>query len=87
MKVKISVYATLREKLRWKTREINLNKSSADLFDVLNELPDLKKYVIEDRKIREGFMILINGINIKFLSDLKIKDGDEIDIFPPGGGG
>lgn len=87
MKVKISVYATLREKLQWKTKEVNLNKNRADLLDVLNELPDLKKYVVENGKIREGFMILINGINIKFLSDLKIKDGDEIDIFPPGGGG
>jgi len=87
MKVKISVYATLREKLQWKTKELNLNKNSADLFDVFNELPDLKKHIIKNGKIREGFMILINGINIKFLSDLKIKDGDEIDIFPPGGGG
>ncbi len=87
MKVKISVYATLREKLQWKTKEVNLNKNRVDLLDVFNELPDLKKYVIENGKIREGFMILINGINIKFLSDLKIKDGDEIDIFPPGGGG
>ena len=50
---------------------------------------DLTSELIEDQKIISGTIILLNGRNIFHLNKLDtiVKDGDDIDIFPPGGGG
>jgi len=45
----------------------------------------VKKYIRED----SGLVILVNGHHIEFLGGLRarLKDGDEISIFPPAAGG
>ncbi len=89
MKIKVSVYATLREKLGWKSKEVEV-KENTTVRDVLEKLPDLSGKVLnKSGELVEGMVVLLNGLNIKGLEGLntKVKDGDEIDIFPPAGGG
>ena len=49
----------------------------------------LAQLINAERQILPGTMILINGRNIFHLDkiDSIVQDGDEICIFPPGGGG
>ena len=90
MKVKIYVFSFLRDKLGWRQKVIELPQNEATLYEVLSNLPGLKKYVLRDNDdVSDDFMILVNGLNVKFTGGSKtiVKDGDEIAIFPPGGGG
>ena len=87
MRVVVRVYASLRERLKWKEKVIELPKEKASLAEVLSKIPILKELINE--KTLSDYMILINGINIIMMNKLlsEIKDGDEIDIFPPAAGG
>jgi len=90
IRVKISIYSVLREKLGWREKEIVVDNDNPTFIEVLQREPELYKLVIDDKgNIREGYMILVNGIHIEFKGGPKapIRDGDEIAIFPPGGGG
>ncbi len=80
----------LREKVGFKHIEVNLEGNESKLIDLLNKLPNLKKWVVDNSgSIREGFIVLINGIHAQFKGGLnaKLGDGDEVSIFPPGAGG
>ena len=89
MKVKIYVFAFLRDKLGWKEKVIELPGDEAALYDIITKIPELSKYVLKGNNVSEDFLILINGLNVKFTGGAKtiVKDGDEIAIFPLGGGG
>lgn len=84
--VEVRVYMTLREKLGWKGRKVELTKA-VKFSDLLEEMRDLKG-VLEGFGY-ENFMILVNGRNIRLLNwlDTEVRDEDSIDIFPPAGGG
>ncbi len=88
MKVKVTVFATLREKLGWSEKVLELSKNKATIKEIL-EIIGIKDIVMKGDKIREDFIVLVNGINVKFLNDAdtEVKDGDEVSIFPPAGGG
>jgi len=85
--VEVRVYVTLREKLGWKSKVVNLRREKMKFSELLDELKDLKG-VLEDLGY-ENFMILLNGRNIRLLDwlDTEVEEGDSIDIFPPAGGG
>ena len=90
MKVKVCIYSMLREKLGWKARDVELEGDRAKLRDVLDRVPELKKLIVrEDGSFVEGFLILVNGIHAQHLGglDAEVRDGAEVDVFPPGGGG
>lgn len=89
IRVRVEVFGTLRDKLRWRERVLELPLGNATLADVLEALPDLKQYVIRDGDIAEGFLVFINGIHAQFKGGLKarVRDGDEVAVFPPGAGG
>jgi len=91
VRVKVEVFGTLRDKLGWKERILDLRPESdgVTLAEVLNALPDLKQYVVRDGGIAEGFLVFINGIHAQFRGGLKarVRDGDEVAVFPPGAGG
>lgn len=86
MPITVRVYASLREKLGWNSRELN-TEGSCKLSNVLSHLSDLKKVFEEFGQ--ENFTILLNGRNIRTLDGLEtsVLDGDVLDIFPPAGGG
>ncbi len=85
--VEVRVYVTLREKLGWKSKVVNLSREKVKFSELLDELKDLKG-VLEEFGY-ENFMILLNGRNIRLLDwlDTEVEGGDSIDIFPPAGGG
>lgn len=87
MPVKIRVYATLRERVGWDTRLVELKEPSVSFSQLLSSVPDLER-VIRDLGV-ESFIVLVNGHNIQLLEGLetKVKDGDVIDIFPQAAGG
>jgi len=87
MKVKVSIFSFLREKLGWREKIVELDCNRATLREVLHRFPDLKEIVVNQKP--EDFIILVNGRNIRHLKmlDTELSDGDEVVVFPPGGGG
>ncbi len=88
MRIKVRVYAFLRKKLGWDEKVIELDDDDARLGDVISSIPMLNEVITSDDDLKD-YMVLVNGLNALMLSGLstKIKDGDEIDIFPPAAGG
>ena len=87
MSVKVRVYATLRERVKWSSRDVELNTSEVTFSNLLDLLPDLKDAMYGMGL--EHFIILVNGHNIMLLEGLEtsVRDGDVIDIFPQAAGG
>ena len=89
MRVRINVFVTLRRELGWKNKIVQIDSEKAILFEVISVIPELANKVFDGDKIRSGFIVLVNGRNVRFLNEgrTRISDGDEISIFPPVGGG
>lgn len=93
MKVRVKAYASFRDFMSPNT-EITLN-DGADVDWLIRELERRfgsrirEELLDEKRKPRPYVKILLNGRDIEFLQGLKtkLKDGDEIALFPPVGGG
>ncbi len=92
VKVKIKAFAILREELGWKENELMFDGD--ELKDLLYEIKikgngSLYDRIINHGKIISGFKILVNGRDIEFLKGLntKLKESDEITLFPPVAGG
>lgn len=89
MKIRFRLFAELREIAGEKERILEFNKPLT-IFEALNILSNLYGEKFKERMFKEeSFIILVNGVNIKNLNDMKtqLRDGDEISIFPPVGGG
>ncbi|MEO3993086.1 MAG: MoaD/ThiS family protein [Desulfurococcaceae archaeon TW002] len=88
-KITVEVFTALREKLGWSKKELMINSPETTLKDILDALPDLKSLIVEQDRLRGGFIVLVNGRHIEFLGGLQavVKDGDTIAIFPQSGGG
>ncbi|MEM3022676.1 MAG: ubiquitin-like small modifier protein 1 [Candidatus Bathyarchaeia archaeon] len=93
MKFKVMLFASFREICG--ERELALETDGPlTLEEALREAfgrcrGELEREVIEGDQVKDNVVIMVNGRNIKQLDDLKtiIRDGDEISIFPPVGGG
>ena len=90
--IKIKFYSLLRTFIEQNEIDIKAdNILIRDLIIKITELTDkdLTSELIEDQKLISGTIILLNGRNIFHLNklDTVVNDGDNIDIFPPGGGG
>lgn len=88
MKVRLELFASLRDKFG-KIIEVELSSGNATLREVLGKVEGLLEEVAEGDKIKPMYKVLLNGLNVEFLESLetKVKDGDEISIFPLAGGG
>jgi len=91
MKIKVKVFATLRDMVGWKEKEYDVE--AKDIKDFLKDVVKGKLYdIIMDKdkgQLLPQYKILLNGRDIDFLGGLKtkLKDQDFIAIFPPVGGG
>ncbi len=74
MIVKVKLFATLRTG-RFEVSEMELS-SNTKIYELVNKLRIDKK---------DAAIIFINGIHADF--DSAVKDGDDVAIFPPIGGG
>ncbi len=92
--VKINFFTLFRLELGIKNIDIDIDKK-IKLRDLLYLAEDIskKKFIhkLIDEKdgLLDSAIILINGKNVHHLQGLDtiIKNGDEIALFPPGGGG
>ena len=75
--------------------EIEVEAASVSIYELILKAEKLisnkflDQLIDEKRQILQGTLILINGRNIVHLDKINsiVQDGDEICIFPPGGGG
>ena len=89
--VTVKLFANLRELAG--VREITIDASTVE--EALNKLIERfgeefkKELFVEDYKIRDEYLLLLNGKNFEFLDGLKteLNDNDVIAILPPVGGG
>lgn len=92
MKVKIELYATLRDKYGVKEIVVECDGSIKNLIerasklldeDFFDEVYDSKRNFVRDDRI-----FTINGRNIKDIKgEIRLKEGDVVAIFPPIAGG
>ena len=90
--VKIKFYSLLRIFLE--QNKIEIDEDNISVLNLLQKISektnkDLLPEIIKAEKLLPGTIILLNGRNIFHLEKLNtiVRDGDNIDIFPPGGGG
>jgi len=92
LKVTVRFYASLRERLGVKKVNLQLEEGSSftSAMEKLAETLGNKADVIFDKlKIKDSVMVSVNNNLVKpsDLTELKLKDGDVIDIMPlPSGG-
>lgn len=93
LRVKVKAYATIRDAIGTSV-EVMLHEG-ASVKDLLIELTRSYGKRFSERILDEGdellpyVKLLVNGRDIDFLNKLqtKLKDGDEVSLFPPVGGG
>ncbi len=91
--VKIKFYSLIRIHLG--INEVEIETASISIYELLLKAEKqigkkfLDQLIDAEMEILPGTMILINGRNIYHLDKINsiVQDGDEISIFPPGGGG
>lgn len=88
MRIVVEVFGPLREKLGWAKKIVELEEEEATLRQVLEKL-GISEVILDGDTIREGYIVLVNGVHAQFKGhgNTKLKDHDIISIFPPGGGG
>ena len=89
MRVKIKVFATLRDKLGWKEKICEVEEEST-VRRVLEEIEGIREVVFDrNREVSREYRVFINGRYIDFAGGLNriLKDYDEIAVFPAIAGG
>lgn len=92
--IKVSFFTLLQ--LLLKRKELELDYAPEEHMGALLERVQAKieteflhKLLDEQGNLKNGTIILLNGKNIYHLEklDTQVSDGDEVALFPPGGGG
>jgi len=88
VKVRVKVFFTLRERLGWKEKLVELHEN-ARLRDLLDLFPAIKEEFNRYRTKGYNMVVMINGRHVEFLGglDAVLHDGDEVAFFPPAAGG
>lgn len=95
MKVRVHYLGPVRVRLNKKEEEINVPEKTS-LLDLLRNLSDtygewFRREVLEDdeKNIRQGMVITVNGIALGQLGGLaaRLKEGDEVMLLPFFAGG
>ena len=94
MKVTIRLFTSLRE-LAGKRREtLQFNSGDITVRHVLEKLAqkngrEFQDYMFKEKTVRDHLQILLNGRSVSLMEHLEtsVKNGDEIAIIPPVGGG
>lgn len=89
MKVKIELFATLRDKYKTKSIEVECDDFRSAIINASRILGNNFYYEVfdENDEFRKDRIITINGRNVKDLKKIELMDGGRIAIFPPIAGG
>lgn len=71
---------------RFGKEKIEVNSNSS-LEDILFKIDNENTIVSKDKKIKAGYIILINGKDYRLSNTSQLKDGDIIEILPVNHGG
>ncbi len=78
------------------TDELDVDVDQIDMYGLLTKVKDIlnddvvfQKVVSDDKTLRKGIVVLVNGQNILHMDDLNtvVKNNDVVNLFPPTGGG
>ena len=89
-KIKVKLYATLKEMIGRDTIFVEADTVRQVIEKLINEYPTLRREIVnEDLSLKDDYIYLVNGRNIVFLQkeDTRLNEGDKVTIFPPVGGG
>jgi molybdopterin synthase sulfur carrier subunit len=88
----IRLYASLR--LQAGTKEVEIPAASAGTLrlaveSLCREYPVLAEKILDGERVREHFIISVNGMNVQLGKglDTPLRPDDEVAIFPPIAGG
>lgn len=95
MKVSVRLFTVLRELAGKGEETLEFNAEPVTVRGVLEELVKqhgkaFKDYLYdEERNVREHLQLLVNGKSVDLLDNLntQLKEGDQVAIVPPVGGG
>lgn len=89
VKVKILLFATLREKYGRNEVLVDCDGTLADAVKKASELlgPEFYGEVFSDGEVRRDRIILVNGRHVQFARTEGLEEGSVVSIFPPIAGG
>jgi molybdopterin synthase sulfur carrier subunit len=95
VKVYVRLFTTLRELTGKREETLDFDARIVTVEDVLKELTgrygkEFKEYLYNDKQMVRGYLqLLVNGKSVELLERIKtrLKEGDEVAIVPPVGGG
>ena len=95
MQVSVRLFTTLRELARCRLVNLEFTSETVTVKAALEKLTQqfsrkFREYLWKDQKtVQQHLQVLLNGKSIDLLEqlDTPVKDGDEIAIIPPVGGG
>jgi len=83
--LKVKFFATAREVAGRRSVEVEAATVGEALRRAVEKIgPRLGEYLFQDGQIRDGLAVLLNGRHIAFLGGLeaKVREGDEVTVFP-----
>lgn len=94
VRVTIRLFTTLRELAGKRIETLQFDSGDITVRHVLEKLAqkngrDFQDYLFKEKTVRGHLQILLNGGSVSLMEHLEtpVKDGDEIAIIPPVGGG
>lgn len=95
MRVSVRLFTTLRELIGKSKEDLDFTPASVTVEDVLEELvkrhgKTVKNYLYsETGSVKTHLQLLVNGKNVDLLEELEtqLKEGDQVAVVPPVGGG
>mgnify|MGYP001773382890 CR=1 FL=1 len=94
MKVQVKFLASLYDITKVLKTELSVpdDITVKDLIGIIDKSisPNFSKIILDDdSKLKDQYVILVNGRSIDFLNGLstKLSNGDEVVFLPPAGGG
>lgn len=95
LKLSIRFFTTLREITGKREEQLEVGTSHVRVKDVLDQLVEMhgrefKEYVYsEEGNVRDYLQLLVNGKSVRSMDQLDtlLKEGDQLAIVPPVGGG
>lgn len=80
---KVKFYSLFREKLGIDSMDVKGNRKLENIFEqVVKKAKTERSLFFKGKKIREDYIILLNGRSVTLKRNVFVKDADEVSILP-----